>query len=351
MVETGVSSFCSSASAPASGSLALKQDAEALLSRVTSNDFTLQLPTIRPFLTRAGYCRATITATAAAALSIVWFIVVDVHGLVVVGARLETPAPSLAEALALHPCQCPVQDGAVTLRMDAAPAASLLGGLLGLGEPHGLLDPSLLIVVTGSGGRLDARNLGLEVGEGGGAAARPLAQRAQHRGDGARGEIAQGRDGGDVDGAIPRVELGVDEARVDGADDEVLDGAGAGEAEALLERDVGQVARVAGEREQGEQAELQGLGLVEGGQARGGGIIARVGAVGEDLEEPQVGDVVGGLREGLDLRRLEKLGEDVGVGVRCRLGYEVGCCAGRRGGLRQGDEGLWCRMVWLVFLM
>lgn len=146
-----------------------------------------------------------------------------------------------------------------------------------------------------------------------------------------------------MDGAVAGVELGVDEAGVDGAHDEVLDGAGAGEAEAPLERGVGEVARVAGEGEEGELAELEGLGLVEGREVPaggGGGGVLRVGAVGEDLEETEVRGVVGRPREGLDLRRLEKLGEDVGVGVRCRLGHEVGGGAGRRCGFREGEEGL-----------
>lgn len=238
----------------------------------------------------------------------------------------------------------------MALRVDAA--APLLGAPLGLSEPHRLLDPRFLVVVAGGGGGLDARDLRVQVLEGRAAAARPQAQRAEHRRGRARGQVPQGRDRGDVHGAVARVELRVHQARVDGAHDQVFDGAGPREVEALLERGVGQVARVAGEREEGELAELQGLGLVEGREARrrdSGGVV-RVGAVGEDLEELEVRRVVGRAREGLDLRRLQKLGEDVGVGVRRGLGHEVGCCAGRRCGFRQGEEGLGCiaRLVLLV---
>lgn len=65
-------------------------------------------------------------------------------------------------------------------------------------------------------------------------------------------------------------------------------------------------------------AELEGLRVVEGreGGSRGlGGIVGLVSAVREYLEELEVWYVFGALAESLDLRRLEELGEDVGVRV------------------------------------
>ena len=57
-------------------------------------------------------------------------------------------------------------------------------------------------------------------------------------------------------------------------------------------------------------------------------VVGLVGAVGEDLEQAQVRGVLGRLREGLDLGRLQQLREDVGVGVRGGLGDQVGGGAG-----------------------
>lgn len=48
----------------------------------------------------------------------------------------------------------------------------------------------------------------------------------------------------------------------------------------------------------------------------------------EDLEEGEVGAVLRRRREGLDLRRLEEFGEEVGVGCGGGAGDQVGCLAG-----------------------
>lgn len=160
----------------------------------------------------------------------------------------------------------------------------------------------------------DGGDLGLELVERRLAAAGPLAQGGQERGHGARGQVAQGRDAGDLDLLAGRVELGLDEARVHGRHDRVLELPRGGEAELLDQGGVGQGGVVAGVGEDGELPELEGLGLVEGRQALRRGVVC-VRAVAEDAEEGEVRGEVGLGGEGLDLGRLEELCEEKGVWV------------------------------------
>jgi len=64
----------------------------------------------------------------------------------------------------------------------------------------------------------------------------------------------------------------------------------------------------------------------------GGGVVGCVGAVAEDLEEGKVGAVLWGGGEGLDLRGLQELREEVGVWCRGGADDEVGCLARGGGG-------------------
>ena len=61
-------------------------------------------------------------------------------------------------------------------------------------------------------------------------------------------------------------------------------------------------------------------------------VVVCVGSVAEYLEEGEVGGLIGRLRESLDLRRLQQLGEDECVGVR-------GCADDKVGG---GARGVGC---------
>lgn len=64
---------------------------------------------------------------------------------------------------------------------------------------------------------------------------------------------------------------------------------------------------------------------------RGGGVVG-VCPIAEDLEEREVGGVIGGGREGLDLRSGEELGEDEGVGCGGCAGDQVDGSARGGGG-------------------
>lgn len=69
-------------------------------------------------------------------------------------------------------------------------------------------------------------------------------------------------------------------------------------------------------------------------------VVVGPGAPGEDLEEGEVGGVVGGGgAQGLDVGRLQQFGEDVGVWGGGRLRYEICGGAGGGGGFGEEDEG------------
>lgn len=216
-----------------------------------------------------------------------------------------------------------------------------VGGVSALGLDDGLECPVPLPLVVGLAGGppLYVGDAGLDLGEGGVAALGPVLQGGDDAGDGARLDVPQGRDGGDLDDGAEGVQLGVEEAGVDGGDDEVLDLAGGGEAEVLLQGRVGQVLLVAAEGEEGELAELEPLAVVEVGQVRGRGV-GGVEAVAEELELGEVGLVLWGAGEGLDGGADEELREDVGALGRGRVRDEVGGCLGRVGGLGERQEGL-----------
>lgn len=101
------------------------------------------------------------------------------------------------------------------------------------------------------------------------------------------------------------------EPGVDGGDDRVLDLPRGREAEVALQRGVRQVVLVPAEGQEGELAELELLGVVEGGEVRGG-LVVGVEAMAEDLELGEMGCVLGRVGEGLYLWRDEEVCEDVG---------------------------------------
>ena len=70
--------------------------------------------------------------------------------------------------------------------------------------------------------RLDVHDLALQVPERRRAADGPSGERREHGGDGVRGEVAEGSDGGDEDGLVVRIEHALHQARVYRRDDQVL---------------------------------------------------------------------------------------------------------------------------------
>lgn len=73
-------------------------------------------------------------------------------------------------------------------------------------------------------------------------------------------------------------------------------------------------------------------------RARGGRTkVVFIGAPREYLEEGEVGCLLGGRPQGLNLGGLQELGENVGVWGRGRLDDEVGGGAGRGGGFGEGE--------------
>lgn len=89
---------------------------------------------------------------------------------------------------------------------------------------------------------------------------------------------------------------------------------------------VGELCLVAGEGEEAELAKLEGLRGVQGRQVRSREVGA-VEAVAEELEVrvPGLELIVAG--EGGDVRRVEQLGEDIGVWGGGRAADKVGGCA------------------------
>lgn len=81
-----------------------------------------------------------------------------------------------------------------------------------------LLGPCLLLGPD-RGVALDLCHSALELGKGGFASGGPGLQRSQHVGDGARGNVAQGRNRADDDALGGRVERGAHEVGVDGIRD------------------------------------------------------------------------------------------------------------------------------------
>lgn len=55
-------------------------------------------------------------------------------------------------------------------------------------------------------------------------------------------------------------------------------------------------------------------------------MVGGIGTVAEDLEEPEVADELGRGGESLDLRGLEELGKQIGVGSGCRADDKICCC-------------------------
>ena len=82
-----------------------------------------------------------------------------------------------------------------------------------------------------------------------------------------------------------------------------------------------------------------------GRRRRGAPLVVGVGAVAKDLEDGQIGRIlwVGG-GQGLDLGRLEQLGEAVCAGVGGGADDKVGDLAGRVGRLGESDKWLERRM-------
>lgn len=214
-------------------------------------------------------------------------------------------------------------------------------GVAGLGLDDGLEGPvPLPLVVCLARGLLpDVGDVGLDLGEGGVAALAPVVQGGDDAGDGGGLDVAQGRDGGDLDDGAEGVQLGVEEAGVDGGDDEVLDLAGRGQAQVLLQGLVGEVVPVAAEGEEGELAELERLAVGQVWEVRGGEVCG-VEAVAEDLELGEVGLVLWGVGEGLDGGAGEEVGEDVGALGRCGVCDEVCGSLWRVGRLCECQEGL-----------
>ncbi len=65
--------------------------------------------------------------------------------------------------------------------------------------------------------------------------------------------------------------------------------------------------------------------IVEGREVGGGGVVV-VRAIAEDLQEGEVGGIVSGRGQGLDLRCGEEFGEDESVRGRCCSCYQI--CGG-----------------------
>lgn len=164
-------------------------------------------------------------------------------------------------------------------------------------------------------GRLHIGDVCVQVVEELRAAVGPGAQRRNHLRHGARRQVTQGSDLCHLHALPGRVELGVEEAGVYRRRDEALELLGRGEPQRLLQAVICQVGAVAGERQQAELAQLERLGIVEGRQAAAAaaGQVGLVCAVGEDAEEVEVREEVGVGGEGLDLRRLQQLGEYIGA--------------------------------------
>lgn len=284
-------------------------------------------------------------------------VLIEVHGLVVVLGRrrlVEQAAPPLAEPrLAVRRAErhrlLARGDAASASGASSTPESSstLLALLLLLDQARHRRVPAQRLGRAPRRLPAHAGDLGLEVVERRLAAGGPGAQRGGDAGDGAGGDVAQGRHARHLHALVRRVELRGQQARVHGRDDEVLERALRGQGEGAHQAGVAEgvlivwvVVAVAsggaadaaggpGEGEQRELPQLGGLGVVEGGQARRGGV-RLVGAVAEDLEQGEVG---GQLRrsggEGLDLRCLEQLGEDKGARGGRRADDEVGGGAGR----------------------